>query len=198
MPEVNNDPVGLKSEATATPEQVRAFLRLHGMYFREGAKLAHYPIVKVAVDAIMSKKSESSMDPDSAEKIQTYITKLQSRHEEKIFSKVWNRIFRETHPVPNEDTRDSDKWNTDEWDIEHLDNNPNQLFHFNGVSILDAKKSPLHNKILEDTHNKIQRPKPDQTFGIEKAAFTDEEMLFNDTFKNLAGISDGMLHAFLV
>ncbi|KAL8827487.1 MAG: hypothetical protein Q9170_006997 [Blastenia crenularia] len=198
MPDVNNDPVGVSSEATATPEQVRAFLRLHGMYFREEATLADYPTIKVAVNAVMSKHSDSSMEPESAEKINKYINKLQSRHEEKIFSKVWNRIFRKTHPHPDEDAKDTDKWNTDEWEVEHLDNNPNRQFHFNGVSNLNPKKNALHKKILDDTTNKIKRPKPDQTFGVEKAAFTDHEMLFNDTFKNLAGISDGILHAFLM
>ncbi|KAL8943982.1 MAG: hypothetical protein Q9211_000773 [Gyalolechia sp. 1 TL-2023] len=182
------------SGTSCTPFEVRAFLGVHGMYLKDKESYQEHPALVEIVNKILNRESKTDMRPESAEKIIKDVEKLALRKEPKFFEKFWPRIFKDSHPV--KDITEDGKWVTVEWDVQGLDNNPNQQFKLSGVTALDPKNE-LHKKILEEVP-KVQHPKPDQSFGVDEAMFSDDENRINGLYINLTGISEGIYHTFLV
>lgn len=182
------------SGTSCTPYEVRTFLEVHGMYLKTQEFYQKHPALVEVVNKILNRESKTDMRPESAEKIIKDVEKLALRKEPKFFEKFWHRLFKDSHPVKDK-TKDG-KWITVEWDVQGLDNNPNQQFRVTGVTALDPKND-LHKKILEEVP-KVQHPKPDQAFGVDTAMFSDDENRINGLYLNLTGISEGMYHTFSI
>ncbi|KAL9006574.1 MAG: hypothetical protein Q9188_000673 [Gyalolechia gomerana] len=182
------------SGTSCTPFEVRTFLGVHGMYLKDKEVYQEHPALVEVVNKILNRESKTDMRPESAEKIMKDVEKLALRKEPKFFEKFWHQLFKDSHPVKDK-TQDG-KWVTVEWDVQGLDNNPNQQFRLSGVTALDPQNE-LHKKILEEVP-KVQHPKPDQSFGVDEAMFSDDENRINGLYLNFTGISEGMYHTFSI
>ncbi|KAL8942252.1 MAG: hypothetical protein Q9216_001777 [Gyalolechia sp. 2 TL-2023] len=193
-------PIDAKSKASVgsgtscTPFEVRAFLGVHGMYLEDRGFLQEHPALIEVVDRILNRESKTDMRPESAEKIIKDVEKLALRKEPKFFESFWHRLFKDSHPV--KDKTEDGKWVAVEWNVQGLDNNPNQEFRIGGVTALDPQND-LHEKILKEVP-KVQHPKPDQAFGVDEAVFSKDENRINSVYINFAGISEGMYHTFSI
>lgn len=156
----------------------------------------HVNLVRL-VNEVLNMPTQADMRPESAEKIARKIRLNEFRGETKFFEDFWIRINHSSHPVQLDEYRG--KWETEEWDIPGLDNQPDTLFRVGGVSALEPK-DPIDHAILNDIPNKIQTPKPDQTFGVAKKVFDEYEMEMNGapTLNKWAEVSPGIYHPFFV
>ncbi|KAI4127071.1 MAG: hypothetical protein LQ338_003390 [Usnochroma carphineum] len=176
-------------------DDVTKFLQLHGMRITTSQYYRDHPAIVGKVEEILSKPSQADLQPESAEKILTNIERLERRNEATFFEDIWMRIFHASHPIQKAEYKG--KWDTGEWDVQGLDNNRDQIFRVGGVSALEPK-NPLHQAILNEVSNKIQTPKPDQTFGVAEWCFSKDEMAINNTIENWASVSPGIYHSFFV
>ncbi|KAI4093396.1 MAG: hypothetical protein L6R37_007383 [Teloschistes peruensis] len=149
-----------------------------------------YPRIKAAVDrALMN--GELTMGDTSARKIVKTVDRMDRMSEDRFFSEVWNLIFKRTHEV-----REGEVYVSKEWADDGLSANPNQLFLKSTVS--DLKLSKEEEKIVEEQVPRLRIPKPDICFGIDKAMFTNEELLWTATVKQYVNIQAGLYLAFAV
>ncbi|KAL8982734.1 MAG: hypothetical protein Q9177_005183 [Variospora cf. flavescens] len=180
------------------PSDALALLNLHGMYIRgpqDGCNYRNFPALAAKVHQIISAPSQSDMTPGSAVKIINDFERLKSRSEKKIFESFWARIFKKSHPL--QEGLNDGKWDTEQWAVQGLDNNPDEVFTVEGCSNLQTsgEQKAFHDLVLE-VYPKVKRPKPDQTFGIRRSMFSDEVNHYNDLIGRWSGVSTGMYHAF--
>ncbi|KAL9586567.1 MAG: hypothetical protein Q9212_000819 [Teloschistes hypoglaucus] len=132
-----------------------------------------YPRMKAAVDRAL-KNGDLTMRDSSARKVVKT-----------------NLIFKRTHEV-----REGEVYISKEWADDGLSANPNQLFLKNTVS--DLKLSKEEERIMEEHVPRLKTPKPDICFEIDKAMFTNEELLWTTTVKEHVNIQAGLYLAFAV
>ncbi|KAI4196105.1 MAG: hypothetical protein LQ350_006768 [Teloschistes chrysophthalmus] len=149
-----------------------------------------YPSMKVAVDRAL-KNGDPTMRDFSARKIVRTVDRMDRMSEDRFFSEVWGLIFKRTHEV-----REGEVYISKEWADDGLSANPNQLFLKSTVS--DLKLSKEEEKIVEEHVPRLKTPKPDICFGIDKAMFTNEELLWTTTVKEYVNIQAGLYLAFAV
>ncbi|KAI4184923.1 MAG: hypothetical protein LQ348_004461 [Seirophora lacunosa] len=187
-----------QSSKNYSSRDVQRFLSWHGMNVTTEPEEydRHVNLVRL-VNEVLNMPTQADMRPESAEKIARKIRLNEFRGETKFFEDFWIRINHSSHPIQLDEYRG--KWETEEWDIPGLDNQPDTLFRVGGVSALEPK-DPIDHAILNDIPNKIQTPKPDQTFGVAKKVFDEYEMEMNGapTINKWAEVSPGIYHPFFV
>ncbi|KAL9590158.1 MAG: hypothetical protein Q9203_001056, partial [Teloschistes exilis] len=142
-----------------------------------------YPRIKAAVDrALMN--GELTTGDTSASKIIKTVDRMDRMSEDRFFSE-------RTHEV-----REGEVYVFKEWADDGLSTNPNQLFLKSTVS--DLKLSKEEEKFVEEQVPRLRIPKPDICFGIDKAMFTNEELLWTATVKQYVNIQAGLYLAFAV
>lgn len=84
-------------------------------------------------------------------------------------------------------------WEKQAWDVDHLDDNWNREFIKDSIPVIDTKGDPVASRLLA-AHDRIKNTKPDVTYGLDEAAFTEAELQVNHLYNKYAGISKRIWH----
>jgi hypothetical protein len=164
--------------------------RLFGL--AEGnAALASHEDFKTMVQSIVTGDRLSSMKPESQEKFMKNRAKLITGNESTLVSKLMPILVRDSRTVNSQGDLVRD------WDHDNLDANDNQEFIRGFVPIPDVRQDQVLAKLLEKSPG-MKNPKPDITYGLAPEAFTEEELVANETYAPITGISPRILHPFLI
>ena len=115
-----------------------------------------------------------------------------------VWNKFWGvedtRLVKSTVDGELEDEEEAIRWMETAWEKDHLRCNWSADFTRGSVPPLVILDPAL--KILADHAPRVKNPKPDLTYGLEQAAFSNDEQCTND--ENGAGLLIDMVHPFFV
>lgn len=181
--------ISTSTDCGANIFKAHELLEQHGLFLLPAGQLP--PAVSEAVRKAMS-VSFDEMRPPSAQKIIEDFAKNRGRNEFTHFFDFWRRMYKDISP--KKDMDDVDKLVDSDWRAQGLDINLDQLFEETAVSQLTFE-DPVDQKLI-DGIKKLQRPKPDATFGVHKKVFTKHQAAANGLLQRWAGISTGIWQVF--
>lgn len=150
------------------PSERRRILEDHGLYYDKDEVTEAHPEVTRFADKILKAERHDGMAPESVTKFAKTIKALAVAPETTTFLQVWPLIFKEKRDVKN-----GEHWEEREWAEDGLKMNADVPFKVGTYTALDMKSHP--NKAFAKLMPRIQDPKPDRSYGVDRAEFTEDE-----------------------
>ncbi|KAI4086020.1 MAG: hypothetical protein LQ344_007920 [Seirophora lacunosa] len=169
----------------------RRILEEHLLFINDLEVYAKYPEIQAAVDNVVNIERGSAMKPESAQKLQIWVNQNETEPEKVFFAYVWSKLFKDGRLV-----KTSAAWVPRDWSEDHFRCSPDMPFYqkvVTGLSFEPAWAKPYEFEKLLD---RVKDPKPDLCFGLEKHAFTVEQMQMLHTALPWAEVSTGLYCGF--